>query len=144
MMTNIFPQFLKSRRAFVLAIGTLTLSACGAKSMDMNVVVFNYWPQPLADVYVNGQHVGAGFGSYQSGGTGGSISCCHKVAPGTVELKWVLDGGDNDTNVGKTLSATATLSSIKPDAKYLGVYLYPDGTVELDTAKGVPDGKPRN
>ena len=32
--------------------------------MEMNVVVFNYLPRPLADVYVNGQHVGAGYGEF--------------------------------------------------------------------------------
>jgi hypothetical protein len=106
--------------------------------MEMNIVVFNYWPRALADVYVNGQHVGAG---YEQGGGGSKISCCYKVASGKVEVKWMLGGGLGDPLTGKIMSATAELASIKPQADYLGVYLYPDGTVALDTARGIPDDK---
>ena len=49
----------------------------GCTEQTLNVVVFNYWPRPMAHVYVDGQHVGAGFGEYGPGGTGGSISCCY-------------------------------------------------------------------
>ena len=107
--------------------------------MDMNVVVFNYWPRPLADVYVNGQHVGAGYGEFGPGGTGGSISCCHKVKAGSVKVDWVLDGRADDPLTGKKMSALGELKEINPGANYLGVYLYPNGTVALDTAKGIPD-----
>lgn len=109
--------------------------------MDMNVVVFNYWPRAMADVYVDGQHVGAGFGAFGPGGTGGSISCCHRVKVGEVKVDWMLDGRADDPLTGKTMSASTRLTEIKPGARYLGVYLYPDGTVALDTAKGIPDDK---
>ncbi len=110
--------------------------------MEMNVVVFNYWPRALADVYVDGQWVGGGYGGYTDlGGTGSKVSCCYKVAPGKVEVKWMLGGGLGDPLTGKNMSATAELASIKPKADYLGVYLYPDGTVALDTARGIPDDK---
>ena len=45
-----------------LAMSALQVG-CGAQAMDMNVVVFNYWPRAMGDVYVDGQHVGAGFGT---------------------------------------------------------------------------------
>ena len=106
--------------------------------MDMNVVVFNYWPRAMADVYVDGQHVGAG---YEQGGGGSKISCCHKVRAGEVQVKWMLDGSPSDPLTGKTMSSSARLEEIKPGARYLGVYLYPDGTVALDTAKGIPDDR---
>ena len=109
--------------------------------MDMNVVVFNYWPRAMADVYVDGQHVGAGFGAFGPGGTGGSISCCHKVKTGEVQVKWMLGGGLGDPLTGTTMSSSARLEKIKPGARYVGVYLYPDGTVALDTAKGIPDDR---
>lgn len=104
--------------------------------MEMNVVVFNYWPRALADVYVNGQHVGAG---YESNGGGSSISCCYAIKPGAIKVGWMLDGRADDPQTGKAMSAVAELKEIKPGAQYLGVYLYPDGTVALDTAKGIPD-----
>lgn len=109
--------------------------------MDMNVVVFNYWPRAMADVYVDGQHVGAGFGAFGPGGTGGSISCCHKVKVGQIKVDWMLGGGLGDPLTGKTMSVSASLNEIKPGAKYLGVYLYADGTVALDTARGIPDDR---
>lgn len=122
------------------AIGciTLLLAACQSQSSDLNVVVFNYWPRALADLYVNGQHVGAG---YEQGGGGSKISCCYKVAPGKVEVKWMLGGGLGDPLTGKTMAASAELLSIKPKADYLGVYHYPDGTLALDTARGIPDDR---
>ena len=121
---------------------TLLLAACQSQSADVNVVVFNYWPRALADVYVNGQWAGGGFSAYtETGGTGGSIFCCQKVAPGKVEVKWMLDGPSSDPLTGKTMSSSSELVSIKPKADYLGVYLYPDGTVALDTARGIPDDR---
>ena len=120
----------------VMAVVVLFESGCGAREMEMNVVVFNYWPRALADVYVNGQHVGAG---YESNGGGSSISCCYAIRPGAIKVGWMLDGRADDPQTGKAMSAVAELKEIKPGAQYLGVYLYPDGTVALDTAKGIPD-----
>ncbi len=107
--------------------------------MDMNVVVFNYWPRAISFVYVDGNNVGGGFDAFGPGGTGGSISCCHRVKAGEVKVNWMLGGGEGDPLAGKKMSALVDLKEIKPGANYLGVYLYPDGTVALDTAKGLPD-----
>ena len=123
----------------VMAVVVLFESGCGAREMEMNVVVFNYWPRALADVYVNGQHVGAGYGANGPGGTGSKISCCYSIRPGAIKVGWMLGGGEGDALTGKTMSSVAELKEIKPGAQYLGVYLYPDGTVALDTAKGIPD-----
>lgn len=129
---------LKAFRSALLLLLLPVITNCGFTAMDMNVVVFNYWPRAMADVYVDGQHVGAGF---EQGGGGSSISCCYKVRPGEVQVKWMLDGPPNDPLTGKTLSSSARLEKINPGARYLGVYLYPDGTVALDTAKGIPDDR---
>lgn len=130
-------------RSLLLALSAASLvTGCGAQAMEMNVVVFNYWPRALADVYVNGQWVGGGYGGYtEAGGTGSKVSCCYKIAPGKVEVKWMLDGPSADPLTGKTMSSSTELVSIKPNADYLGVYLYPDGTVALDTTRGIPDDK---
>jgi hypothetical protein len=115
------------------------ISGCQASASNMNVVVFNYGPRAIADVYVDGQHVGAGFGAFGPGGTGGKISCCHRFKPGAVRIDWMLGGALGDPLTGKTMTASAELSAIKPGARYVGVYLFPDGSVALDTAKGIPD-----
>ncbi len=125
--------------AFLAGLLCFLVSSCGLQAENLNVVVFNYWPRPMADVYVDGQHVGAGFGAYGPGGTGGKISCCHEARTGKVEIKWMLGGGEDDPMTGNMMSAVAELKEIKPNARYLGVYLYPDGTVALDTARGIPD-----
>jgi hypothetical protein len=130
---------LKAIRIATSILAFSALASCGVKGVDMNVVVFNYWPRAMADVYVDGQHVGAGFGEFGPGGTGGSISCCHLVKTGMVKIDWMLDGRSDDLLTGKTMTASAKLIEIKPGARYLGVYLYPDGTVALDTAKGIPE-----
>jgi hypothetical protein len=132
---------LKAIRVAALVLAASALTSCGVNAMDLNVVVFNYWPRPMADVYVDGQHVGAGFGAFGPGGTGGSISCCHSVKSGPVKVDWMLDGPPGDPLTGKTMSASTSLKEIKAGAKYLAVYLYADGTVALDTAKGIPDDR---
>jgi hypothetical protein len=134
----------KTVRAGLVAAGALLLNACGLSAVQMNVVVFNYWPRALADVCIDGQHVGAGYGgTNEQSGTGGSISCCHSVKAGKITVKWMLDGPPSDPLTGKVMSAVAELKQVKPNADYLGVYLYEDGTVALDTAHGIPDNKPR-
>ena len=54
---------------------------------------------------------------------------------------WILSGGEDDPVTGTKMSALSELKEIKPNSSYLGVYLYPDGTVALDTAKGIPDDR---
>jgi hypothetical protein len=131
-----------SRLRHSVIIGlVLALQSCGGGAVEMNVVVFNYWPRALADVYVNGQHVGAGYGAFGPGGTGSKISCCYKVKPGSVKIDWMLGGGEGDPLTGTTRTATVSLKEIRPGADYLGVYLYADGRVLLDTARGIPDYK---
>ncbi len=125
------------------AIGCSTLHLVGSQppSSDL-VVVLNYWPRALADVYGNRNWAGGSYEAYtQVGGTGGIIFCCHKVAPGTVEVKWMLGDPSSDPLTGKTMFVSAELASIEPKADYLGAYLHPDGTVALDTARGIPDNR---
>ena len=114
----------------------------GCAEQTLNVVVFNYWPRPMAHVYVDGQHVGAGYGEYGPAGTGAKISCCSSIRTGkTIEVKWMLDGPPADPLTGKIMQAKTVLKEIKPGARYLGVYLYPDGSVALDTARGIPNDR---
>ena len=83
----------------ILAVAFVVLfeSGCGAREMEMNVVVFNYWPRAMADVYVNGQHVGAGYGANGPGGTGSKISCCYSIKPGAIKVGWMLDRSEEHT-----------------------------------------------
>ena len=135
------------RNVAILAANWAGVAFCaflltGCAEQTLNVVVFNYWPRAMVDVYVDGQHVGAGFGAYGPGGTGGSISCCSSIRAGkTVEIKWMLDGPASDPMTGKIMQAKTVLKEINPGARYLGVYLYPDGSVALDTARGIPDDR---
>lgn len=121
-----------------------SLSACAEKSvekkMELTVVVFNYWPRPIADVTVDGQWAGGSFGSYGLGGTGGSLVCCAVVKPGPVKVAWVLDG--NGPRLGEAISVMATLSSIPRNAKYLSVHIYPDSHVELIAGNHMTDERP--
>jgi hypothetical protein len=127
----------------LIVITTVALQiSCGVKAVEMNVVVFNYLPRPLADVYVNGQHVGAGFSEFGPGGTGGSISCCFNIKPGPIKVDWVIDGPLADPMTGKKVTGSTELREVKADAKYLGVYLYEDGSVRVDTARGIPADHP--
>jgi hypothetical protein len=124
----------------VLALGVFQ-SGCGVSAMEMNVVVFNYWPRAISFAYVNGESAGGGFGAYGPGGTGGSIACCLSIRPGTLKVNWMLGGGENDPLTGMEMSTDVQLKEIKPGAKYLAVYLYADGTAAVDTAKSIPDDR---
>jgi hypothetical protein len=129
--------------AIGFALALPALQACGAKAVEMNVVVFNYWPRPLADVHVNKIHVGAGYGAFGPGGTGSKISCCFDIKAGRIRLEWILDGPLSDPLTGSKRAAEVELASIGKGHDYLGIYLYPDGTAAVATSRGIPDDRRR-
>jgi hypothetical protein len=135
------------RMTLVVAVGISlvlpALQACGAKAVEMNVVVFNYWPRPLADVYVNKMHVGAGFGAFGPGGTGSKIYCCIEVKQGHMQLEWILDGPLSDPFTGSKRAAAVQLQNVAAGHDVLAVYLYPDGTAAVTTSRGIPDDRKR-
>ena len=118
---------------------SLPLGACAEKEMNLDVVVFNYWPRAIADVSVNDQYAGGSFGAFGPGGTGGSTVIGVPIKLGRQQIKWVLDGGEDDPRLGEAISASAELKKVPRDAKYLAIYIYPDETVEVATSHFYPD-----
>ena len=120
---------------------SLPLGACAEKEMNLDVVVFNYWPQAINDVTLNGNWIGAGFGGFGPGGTGGSTVIGVPIKLGRQQIRWVLSGGEGALRPGEEtiLLATAELKKVPRDAKYLAIYIYPDETVEVATSHFYPD-----
>ena len=143
----------KARRALLLAsVGLLTLlaacvqqtdSAQGEKMHDsknnvayFDVVLFSYLDRPIFDVYLNGKDIGVA-GPFGGGGLMTGVA----VPLGPQVISWRLDGPEGTPGNGDTVKANNQPMLIRPDPKmkYLGVYIYPDNTVEMQPSQYWPE-----
>lgn len=128
-----------SRRGFVAGLLMLWASACKArpKRVELNVVVYNYWDRPIFDVFVDGRWGGSSE-EYPATGGGIIVGVMFELGPKTVS--WRLDGPGGTPRNGETVvnKNPLSLSEVPKGAKYLGVHLYPDETVELTVSSGPP------
>jgi hypothetical protein len=129
-----------SRRVFVAALGLYFFtSACKAKSMKvgLNVVLFSYWDRPIFEVNIDGK-VDEASGAFPNTGKGaiGGV----QLTLGRKNVTWRLGGPEGLPRNGDTLVNRNRLElvDILPGAKYLGIHIYPDETVELSTSVGRP------
>jgi len=108
----------------------------------LDVVLFSYLNRPIFDVFIDGK-VGETSDAYPS--TGGGIFTGVPFALGPKKVTWRLDGPKGTPRNGETVANKnpLRLDSVVQGAKFLGVHIYPDDTVELTTSVGVPDRTPR-
>jgi hypothetical protein len=130
-----------SRRAFVTALGSLFfINACEAKSMKvvLNVVLFSYLDRPIFEVEIDGK-VGETSDSYPN--TGKGVIAGVEFTLGVKRVTWRLDGPKGAPRNGEKVvnKNHLELNEIVSGARYLGLHIYPDDTVELTTSVGRPD-----
>lgn len=130
-----------NRRNYLGALLAFSVSnLCKAKPMKvvLSVVLFNYLDRPIFDVFVDGK---MGFGSDAYPATGGGIISGVNFDLGPKKVSWRLDGPPGTPRNGETVSNKnpLRLDTVVPNARYLGVHIYPDDSVELITSVGLPD-----
>lgn len=123
-------------RAVFAIMLSLPLGACAEKEMNLDVVVFNYWPQAIMDVTLNGHWIGS---SSAFPATGGGTVTGVPVKLGRQEVRWVLSGGEDTPRLDEVVLATVELKQVPKDAKYLAVHIYPNETVEVAVSRFFPD-----
>lgn len=108
----------------------------------LNVVLFNYLNRSIFDVYIDGK-VRDSSDAYPATGGGMITGISFDLGPKTVT--WRLDGPGGTPRNGETVTnkRPLRLDTVVQGAKYLGVHIYPDDTVELTTSIGTPDWSPR-
>lgn len=141
-------KVIKIRTATMLLLCAIPLvSSCAEKKMNLNVIVFNYWPRAIADVSINNEYAGGSFGAYGPGGTGGSMVTGVPIHVGEQKIVWTLDGSKNSPRLGEKITATIMLKDIPVNAKVLGIHIYPDETVFVETGiwhlDAHPNGAPK-
>lgn len=96
-----------------------------------DVVLFSYLDRPIFDVYLNGKDIGVA----SAFGGGGGLMTGIAVPLGPQAISW-RDAGTGDTFKAKNQPVLS-----RPDAKngYLGVYIYPDNTVEITPSRFWPE-----
>ncbi|WBS04835.1 hypothetical protein OU994_11435 [Pseudoduganella sp. SL102] len=106
-------------------------------TMVFDIVHFNYTDRPIFDAFIDGK-AGGTTSPYPATG-GGSISGVALVS-GPKKVTWRLDGPPGMPRNGHTVSAknVPMLTGVPPDARYLGVHIYPDTTVELIPSRHYP------
>lgn len=136
------------RRRAIHLIGLsvmLPLAACGESgkpvksAIGIDVVLYSFIDRPILDIYLNGEHLGVA-GKYGSTSVVSGVT----VPMGDQALSWRLDGppgtARNDDTVMMKNKVVLKASDIPGNASYMGVYIYPDNTVEFT----FPENMPRN
>ena len=116
------------------------INACGVKPMRvvLHLVVFSYWDRPIFEINVEGIGDEAS-AAYPN--TGKGVTAGVPLNLGPKEVTWRLGGPEGLPRNGDTLvnKNPLELVGITPGAKYLGVHIYPDETVEFSTSVGRPE-----
>lgn len=104
----------------------------------LNISVFNYIDRPIFDIMMNSTN----FMAASSHGASGSIAVMieQAVTLGPQVVTWKLDGPKGMKRNGETVTAKnrLTFDTVPRDAKWLGLHIYDDETVEVQFSKGTP------
>ena len=124
------------RRTFVIGLASLFfINACEVKSMKvvLNLVVFSYWDRPIFEVNIDGKGDEAS-GPYPN--TGKGVTGGVPLTLGAKTVTWRLGGPEGMPRNGDALvnKNRLELVNLLPGAKYLGIHIYRDETVELTTS----------
>lgn len=121
-----------------------SLSSQGRKMTESktNVVYFDvalhsYLDRPIFDVYLNGTDIGVAAGQPHRGAGGLMTGVAVKLGPQIISWR--------DAGTGETVKAKNQPTLLAPDPKktYLGVHIYPDGTVEIIPESYWPEKTPK-
>jgi hypothetical protein len=125
----------------------MPLAACGEKRMQketgLNVVMYSYLDRPIHDIIFNGTDLGV-MNSYGSTGTITGV----RIPFGSQTLTWTLGGPEGMARNGEYMKVKNNIV-ISPEQIpsgtrcYIGLYLYPDETVEVTFAEFILEGSPR-
>lgn len=137
------PVSFSTRRRTLCAAGAsfLFLFPCKARPVRvrLNISLFSYVDRPIYDVMMNSTNfMGASaHGFYGSN----AVLLGQTVTLGPQVVTWKLGGPKGMERNGETVTAknTLTLDSVPNDAKWLGLHIYDDATVEIKFSRGAPD-----
>ena len=137
---KLLPMDLRRRCLLTAGLSFLFLSACEKRSTTFNfeVVLFSYLDRPIFDVYLNHTDIGvAGPWPYSGRGAMAGVS----VPMGPQKVTWRLDGPKGAPRNGDSVIAQniPELRMVPSNAKFLGVHIYTDDTVELIPSEHFPD-----
>jgi hypothetical protein len=110
--------------------------------IDIDVVVYSFLDRPILDIYLNQEDLGV---ASKYGST--SIVTGVTVPMGEQKLSWRLDGPRGALRNGETVSMKNKVVLVRheiPDhSNYMGIYIYPDETVEFVYNRNMPGNTKR-
>jgi hypothetical protein len=141
-----------TRRRVVFNLISLTLLhplvACGKGGKPMkseigiDVVLYSFLDRHIFDIYLNDETLG---GASKYGST--SVVTDVTVPMGEQRLSWRLDGPKGMARNGETVKmknkVVLKATDIPGNATYMGVYIYPDETVEFTFTEYMPRNSAR-
>jgi hypothetical protein len=144
---------ISTRRKIVCSLASVALfypflASCKGKlflnnEIVLSVVLFNYINRPIFEVLLNGSDIG---GAMAYGG-GGGVMTGETIPFGTQKLTWRLGGSEGTPRNGNTVRAKNALVISKdqapPNARYIGVHIFPDDTAEFTFSQYIPEASPR-
>jgi hypothetical protein len=104
-----------------------------AEAIEIDISTYSYIERPIFDIYSNKTTIGAA--------GGGSVIAGASVKLGPQVVTWRLDGPKGMARNGETVTAkNAPLLAPPPStARYLGIHIYPDDTVEFIYSQYLPE-----
>ena len=124
------------------------LAACGKSKkpikseIEIDVVMYSFLDRHIFNIYLNGETLGV---ASKYGST--SVVTGVTVPMGEQKLSWRLDGPKGMARNGETVNMKNKVilkaSDIPTNAHYMGVYLYPDETVEFTFSEYMPGNSKR-
>lgn len=126
------------RGFFGKALSLLLISACESRPVVvyLDVSLFNYTDRRVYEVRINGTNLmsAAPHGFYGEN----SVLMMQPFSLGPQRVSWRLDGPKGTPRNGELVIArnVPLLSALPEKAKWLGLHIYPDDTVEIKVSEG--------
>lgn len=104
-----------------------------AEAIDIDISTYSYIERPIFDIYSNKITIGAA--------GGGSVIANARIKLGPQIVTWRLGGPKGMVRNGETVTAknAPVLASPPRAARYLGIHIYPDETVEFIYSEFLPE-----
>lgn len=104
-----------------------------AEAIEIDIGTYSYIERPIFDIFSNKITIGAA--------GGGSVIANARIKLGPQIATWRLDGPKGMARNGESMTAknTPVLAMPPRNARYLGIHIYPDDTVEFIYSQYLPE-----
>ncbi len=135
--TSALAPVVRVKTALITATLLATLTACSAvepQKVSLTGIVYNYSPESIVDVRIDGQGVGHASKAQPGGVMGGGRICCFDLPVGAKQVEVRIEPA-----IGDGFTTTATIEKWWPDLAHYGVvHVLPGHKVVMQVTPSAP------